>query len=121
MRHTGWRAILVLISFSGMANQVTAQSFDLRDPGQSMFHIVQLHAIYAGLSQTINLNCGGNVSTYADRFTRVADTLTGDLKRTYGGTFGEALEFGEAYGCNRQKLNLFAEWENIYFQGLMSR
>jgi hypothetical protein len=121
MRNTGWRFILVLFSLSGMASHVEAQSFDLRDPNQSMFHIVQLHAIYAGLSQTINLNCGGNVNAYADRFIRVADMLPEDLRKTYAGAFGEALHFGEAYGCNKQKLNLFSEWESIYFQGLTIR
>ena len=121
LRHTLWRIILIFISFNGMNSHVTAQSFDLRDASQSMFHIVQLHAIYAGLSQTINLNCGGNVSAYTDRFTRVADMLPDDLRRTYAGTFGEALNFGEAYGCNRKKLELFSEWENMYFLGLVSR
>ena len=86
-----------------------------------MFHIVQLHAIYAGLSQTINVNCGGKVSTYTDRFTYVADIIPNDLRRAYAGMFGEALDFGEAYGCNRQKLELFSGWEDMYFQGLTSR
>ena len=121
MKHMGWSIVFSLISLGGMVNNVSAQSFDLRNPNQSMFHVAQLHAIYAGLSQTINLDCGGDERAYADRFTLIADTLPDDLRRTYAGTFGEALGFGEAYGCDRQKLELFSGWENMYFQGITSR
>jgi len=102
-------------------NSLTAQEYDLFDPQASLVHVSKLHALYAGLSQAININCGGNVDAYADRFVRVFDTLPEHLKPTYGGMFGEAIDFGEAYNCNRQKLTFFSEWENMYFSSLINR
>ena len=98
-----------------------AQEFDIFDPDMALLHISKLHAIYAGVSQAINLNCGGNVKAYADRFIYISDTLPQNLRPIYAGMFGEAMEFGEAYKCNRTELNNFAEWENIYFEGLVNR
>ena len=104
-----------LISFGTMASNATAQEIDIFDPEMTLFHAAKIHAIYAGVSQTINLNCGGDVATYANKFASVADTLPPILKQTYVNTFGNA------YKCDRQKLNLFSEWENTYFEGLMNR
>lgn len=101
-----------------------ASSEEMFDRHAAFFHVLHLHGLYIGMTQSIYIACGGDVSKYANKFIKVANFLESqkyeEYKKFYAGSFGNGMDMGEAYGCNMTKYETYSDWEKILYEALIN-